>query len=126
MDISMNKRARTRNFIESEKKLLLNIVQQNLDLVEEKSSKCKIKIWQNISEEFNNSTIFGFRTWKQLRHLYKNMKKGRSHKNGNGSLKKITPTIDRISTLIYPRSESLDDCNNSSNVYYDDIPGNIY
>lgn len=127
MDPPILKRVRSRNFTEGEKKLFLEIVQPHLSKMKNKSWKCKNKEWQNVYHEFNRVSTFGFRTWKQLRTLYENMNKRKLIKRNNEN--KITAAkIDTTVSLLNPGlepPEQVNHCNDSKNVYYEDLPGNF-
>lgn len=75
------KRARTQNFTLDEKVLLVNIVGRKYkDIVENKKTDSvtatqKNEAWEEISEEFNNTGIYVFRSKEILKRMYENKKK---------------------------------------------------
>lgn len=73
-------RKRAQNFSEAEKMILINLVQENKDVLENKrsdavTSKDKDKCWKIIEHLFNSRSSSEYRSSEVLRNCWDNLKK---------------------------------------------------
>ncbi|CAH2042178.1 unnamed protein product, partial [Iphiclides podalirius] len=79
------KKKRSSNYTIMEKDTLLQLIKKYQHIIENKETNAKMiskkrETWDCICNEYNSVALSGFRSWKQLRHLYENLKQ-RSKKN---------------------------------------------
>ncbi|XP_053625733.1 uncharacterized protein LOC128683799 isoform X2 [Plodia interpunctella] len=79
------KKKRGSNYTMAEKELLLQLIKKYHHILENKQTSVilnfkKREAWDSVCQQYNTVAGSGFRTWRQLRHLYENLKQ-RAKKN---------------------------------------------
>lgn len=88
------KRKRSPNWLPSEKKLLLDLVESHFGIVENKktdgiSMKTKLAEWQIISVEYNSQTTHCHREAENLKSQWENMKKAAKKAVSDARMRRI-------------------------------------
>ncbi|CAG9864942.1 unnamed protein product [Phyllotreta striolata] len=88
-NLKNNHRKRTRNFTHNESNLICSILQEYLDIVDnkktdQKTNYLKSKAWSEITRKFNDHTKDEERTPSQLKTFYDNYKRKRKRLMENG------------------------------------------